>query len=105
MSFAAWAVALIILARALRGPRRHSVVPLAALCVALIALLHSAIDFSLQITGYAVVAFAIVGVGLAQSYPANESSSQLLRSRRVATQNGPGESKSRRRARQTGPRW
>jgi len=63
----AWLVAFVMLARALRGSRRQAVVPLAALIVALIALLHSSIDFSLQVTGYAIVAFALVGVGLGQS--------------------------------------
>jgi hypothetical protein len=29
---------------------------------------HSSIDFSLQIPGFAIVVFAIVGVGLAQSF-------------------------------------
>ncbi len=64
----AWLVALAILWRALRGSRRNAGVPLAALTVALIALLHSSIDFSLQVTGYAIVVFALVGIGLAQSF-------------------------------------
>jgi O-antigen ligase len=69
----AWGAALVILARGLRGSRRNSPAPLAALAVALIALLHSCIDFSLQISGYAIVAFALVGIGLAQSFPNEES--------------------------------
>jgi hypothetical protein len=48
--------------------RRDSIVPLAALSVALIGLLHSTVDFSLQESGYAIVAFAVVGVGLGQSF-------------------------------------
>jgi hypothetical protein len=62
-----WLAALVILARALRGSRRNAVIPLAALAVALIALLHSSVDFPLQVTGYAIVMFAVVGVGLGQS--------------------------------------
>jgi O-antigen ligase len=68
----AWLVALVVLARALRGSRRNTPIPLAALIVSLIALLHSAIDFSLQITGYAIVAFALLGVGLGQSFNTDE---------------------------------
>ena len=30
-------------------------------------MLHSLVDFSLQISGYAIVVFALVGAGLAQS--------------------------------------
>jgi O-antigen ligase len=64
----AWLVALAVLIRSLRGSRRNYPVPLTALCVALIALVHSAIDFSLQVSGYALVVLALVGVGLAQSF-------------------------------------
>jgi O-antigen ligase len=64
-----WILILAILIRAVRRRRRDGiVVPLAALCVALIGLLHSMVDFSLQIPGYAIVAFGVVGVGLAQSF-------------------------------------
>jgi O-antigen ligase len=80
----AWLVALAVLARALRGARRNSGVALAALAVSLIALLHSSIDFSLQMTGYAIVAFALVGVGLAQSFNAGEEPSPRRRRTRHA---------------------
>ena len=43
--------------------------PVAALAVASLAVLHSLIDFSLQIPGYAIVALALIGAGLAQSLP------------------------------------
>jgi len=93
MIVVAWSVALVILAcGGLRGSRRSSVVPLAALAVALIALLHSSIDFSLQVTGYAIVAFALVGIGLAQSFPDEESSRHRRRSRRSDAENGNSES-------------
>jgi hypothetical protein len=42
--------------------------PVAALAVAVLAVLHSMVDFSLQIPGYAIVALALVGAGLAQSF-------------------------------------
>jgi hypothetical protein len=43
-------------------------VPIAALMIAVLALLHSLIDFSLQIPGYAIIVFALLGAGLAQSF-------------------------------------
>ncbi|PSO26043.1 O-antigen ligase domain-containing protein [Bradyrhizobium sp. MOS002] len=63
----AWIVALLVLARGVRVPRRDMVVPLAALAVSLIGLLHSSIDFSLQIAGYSIVLFALLGLGLGQA--------------------------------------
>jgi len=63
-----WILILALLFRAARRRRRDAIVPLAALSVALIGLLHSMVDFSLQIPGYAIVAFAVVGVGLGQSF-------------------------------------
>jgi O-antigen ligase len=63
-----WILILALLIRAATRRRRDGIVPLAALAVALIGLLHSMVDFSLQIPGYAIVAFAVVGVGLGQSF-------------------------------------
>ena len=62
-----WIGAILVLIRGTRRSRRETIVPLAALAVSLIALLHSSIDFSLQVSGYAIVVFALVGVGLANS--------------------------------------
>lgn len=70
---AAWIVAIVVLFRGTRRSRRDTVAPVAALGVALAALLHSSIDFSLQIPGFAIVVFAIVGVGLAQSFDTGPS--------------------------------
>jgi hypothetical protein len=61
-------VAILVLIRGTRRSRRDTVVPHVAFAVSLIALLHSSIDFSLQVSGYAIVVFALVGVGLAQSF-------------------------------------
>jgi O-antigen ligase len=63
----AWIAALVTLFLGLRGRQRNMVAPLSALAVSLIALLHSLIDFSLQITGYSVVVFALLGLGLSQA--------------------------------------
>jgi O-antigen ligase len=64
---AAWIVALIVLSRGLRVSQRAMTPPLAAFGVSLIALLHSSIDFSLQIAGYSIVVFALLGLGLSQA--------------------------------------
>jgi O-antigen ligase len=63
-----WILVLALLIRAALRRRRDGIVPLAALSVALIGLLHSMVDFSLQVPGYAIVAFAVVGGGLGQSF-------------------------------------
>jgi O-antigen ligase len=65
----AWLVVFAVLIRGVMVRRRSLIVPVAALCVALLAVLHSLIDFTLQIPGYAIVALALVGAGLAQSFP------------------------------------
>ncbi len=79
----AWLVALSVLAYGTRRSRRETVAPSAALAVALIALLHSSVDFSLQVTGYALVVFALLGVGLAQSFQGGEANVRKRRRRRV----------------------
>jgi len=69
-----WILILALLIRGATRRRRDRMVPLAALSVALICLLHSMVDFSLQVPGYAIVAFAVVGVGLAQSFRTSTNS-------------------------------
>jgi hypothetical protein len=56
-----------VLFSSLRRRRRDVVGPLVSLAVSLIALVHSLIDFSLQISGYSIVVFALLGVGLSQA--------------------------------------
>lgn len=63
-----WMLFLALLLRAAGRGGREGIVPLAAFSFALVGLLHSMVDFSLQIPGYAIVAFAVVGVGLSQSF-------------------------------------
>lgn len=63
-----WLVAFEMLRRGIVARRRDVVVPLTAFCVAMIANLHSLIDFSLQIPGYAVIVFGLTGIGLAQAF-------------------------------------
>jgi O-antigen ligase len=62
----AWLIALIVLLLGLRG-KRSITVPLSALAVSLIGLAHSSFDFSLQIAGYSIVVFALLGLGLSQA--------------------------------------
>jgi O-antigen ligase len=64
----AWLIAFGVLLRAVFHFRRRVLVPLAALVVAFIAMSHSIVDFSLQIPGYAIVVFALIGTGLAQAF-------------------------------------
>jgi hypothetical protein len=66
-----WISAFGVLARGIRVRRRDEIIPLSAFSVALIANLHSWIDFSLQISGFAVVVMVLAGAGLAQSFPGN----------------------------------
>jgi len=65
----AWLIVLAILIRGARIRRRDLIVPVGALAVAILGLTHSAIDFPLQIPGYAIIVFALIGAGLAQSFP------------------------------------
>jgi O-antigen ligase len=68
-----WIVIFAVLVRGVRNRRRGLIVPVAALAVATLAVLHSLIDFTLQIPGYAIVALPLVGAGLAQSFPGDRS--------------------------------
>ena len=67
----AWLVVLVVLIRGVRTRRNDRIVPAGALAVVILSLAHSSIDFSLQNPGYAIVVFALVGAGLAQSFSSN----------------------------------
>jgi O-antigen ligase len=62
-----WMVAFGVLAHGVRTRRRDRIIPAAALSVGLLAALHSLVDFSLQIPGFAIVVFGLLGAGIAQS--------------------------------------
>jgi O-antigen ligase len=64
---AAWLVIFAVLIRGIRVRRRSLVIVVSALAVAILAVLHSLIDFTLQIPGYSIVALALIGAGLGQS--------------------------------------
>ena len=76
-----WLVIFAVLFRGVMIRRRDRIIPLAGLILGLLANLHSMIDFSLQIPGYAIVVFAIVGVGLAQSVRSGEA--KVRRTKRI----------------------
>ena len=63
-----WAIIFAMLIHGVIVRKRGVIFPLAALTVALVAVLHSLVDFSLQIPGYSIVALALIGAGLAQSF-------------------------------------
>jgi O-antigen ligase len=69
----AWIAAIAILSFRCRGRRRNLTAPLSSLAVSLIALLHSSIDFSLQVGGYSIVVFALLGIGLSQAVLSNQT--------------------------------
>jgi O-antigen ligase len=62
-----WMIAFGVLAHGVRTRRRDRIIPAAALSVGLLAALHSLVDFSLQIPGFAIVVFGLLGAGIAQS--------------------------------------
>jgi O-antigen ligase len=68
-----WMIAFGVFAQGVRTRRRDRMIPAAALCVGLLAALHSLVDFSLQISGFAIVVFGLLGAGIAQSFSSPES--------------------------------
>lgn len=87
----AWIVAFLIIIHGTRRSRRETVTPIATLGVVLIANLHSAVDFSLQVPGYAIIVFGLTGVALAQSLRA-DSSTRRQRRRQSRVSNETSES-------------
>ena len=71
--FAAWAAVFGILLFGLWTRNRDQIIMVAALAAASLGILHSLIDFSLQIPGFALMVFALVGAGLAQSFRVTQS--------------------------------
>jgi hypothetical protein len=86
---ALWGYFLYQLARGIVSRRRGTRFPLAGFGVLLLGTLHSIVDFSLQIPGYAIVFAAVIGCGLAQSQSSRALGSASLPAkasgRRVAT--------------------
>jgi O-antigen ligase len=77
----AWIVAIIVLSSGFHGRRQNMTVPLSSFAVSLIALLHSSVDFSLQIAGYSIVVFALLGIGLSHAIARSRTTVPALESR------------------------
>jgi O-antigen ligase len=75
----AWVIIFGILFHGVRNRRGNLVFPAAAVSIAVLAVLHSLIDFSLQIPGYSIVVFSLVGAGLAQSFASRERLKRISR--------------------------
>lgn len=73
---AAWGLVLTILWRGILTRKRDEILPLAAFWTATAGVLHSLIDFSLQVPGFSIVVFALLGMGLAQSSSSRTSARQ-----------------------------
>ncbi len=69
---AGWIFIFALLIRGVMRRRRDLALPTAGLSIAALGIAHSMVDFSLQIPGYAIPFYAIVGSGIAQSYPQRE---------------------------------
>ena len=81
-----WVAIFVTLIYGVRHRNRDLIAPISALAVAMLAILHSLVDFSLQIPGYGIVAMALIGTGLAQSFP----SRSRRRAARRAAEDGVG---------------
>jgi O-Antigen ligase len=64
---AGWLLIFIVLGRGMLARERDEILPLAAFWIGLVAVLHSQIDFSLQIPGFSIPICTLVGMGLAQA--------------------------------------
>jgi O-antigen ligase len=77
-----WLASLVVLFRGMSGRNRDAILPTAAFWIGLLVILHSQVDFPLQVPGFALAVCPILGMGMAQSfssrakaltYPSNKS--------------------------------
>lgn len=64
-----WIAAGAFMTRGAISRQRDSEIVIAPLAIGLSATIHSFFDFTLQIPGYSIPFFALIGVGIAQSFP------------------------------------
>jgi O-antigen ligase len=83
-------VVLAVLFRGARIRRRDVIIPIAGFSVALLAFAHTLIDFSLQIPGYSIVVFALIGAGLSQSFRSTYPQPSGSRKQDAASAAAPG---------------
>lgn len=87
----AWVVTIYVLLHAVaRNPRSPPLVR-AALAVSTIAILHSFVDFSMQIPAYAITVAAVVGAGLAQALRPMEPLGHQVKVEVIAPPATPGD--------------
>jgi hypothetical protein len=67
-----WLIMFAVLIRGVRVRSRGLMFPATGLAIAFLSGLHSMVDFPLQVPGYAIVAFTIIGTCMAQSFDRNE---------------------------------
>ena len=75
MALVWFAVLASLIARCFSGAlqrQRHKIFPMAAVAVAVLAAAHATLDFSLQIPAVALLFAAILGTGVAQSWPTEQ---------------------------------
>ncbi|MBR1171008.1 O-antigen ligase family protein [Bradyrhizobium liaoningense] len=63
-----WLAALVVLFRGMLGRNRDAILPTAAFWIGLLTILHSQVDFPLQIPGFALAVCPILGMGMAQAF-------------------------------------
>lgn len=88
-----FAFIVILCAILVRGAMRRpcDMYILAALLVGLLGVLHSCVDFSLQMPGYLIICLAIVGIGLGRAFlPKEEEEARRSRRRRRHLSGGGG---------------
>lgn len=63
----AWLAVFAVLGRGMIARKRDALMPTAAFWIGLLAIVHSQVDFPLQIPGFALAVCPLIGMGLAQS--------------------------------------
>jgi O-antigen ligase len=84
----AWSVMFVVMAGGMFTRRRDVIIPLAAAATASLSLLHSSLDFTLQIPGYSISFFALFGAGLAQSFRSGLARAEKNRSPSMKVDHG-----------------
>jgi O-antigen ligase len=83
-----WILALLFMSRGALRRRRGAIFPIAGLICSSIAIIHSMLDFSLQIPGFSITAMALMGMGLAQS-EGERAENDLIHEPARGKRNGP----------------
>jgi O-antigen ligase len=65
-----WVAMLALLGRGMLGRNRDAILPTSAFWIGVLAIVHSQVDFPLQIPGFALAIGPILGMGMAQTFSA-----------------------------------